>query len=136
MSRIFLFMTTLTLKILLGNTWRNSGSIKQQGPVYHNLNIHSRYDFIHITCFLSMLPITSIFYSIADRSRYRRCSVKKGVLRNFLKFTGKHLRQRLVFNKVAGLRPATLLKKSFWHGCFPVNFAKFLRKPFLQNTSG
>ena len=33
-------------------------------------------------------------------------------------------------------RPATLLKKRLWHGCFPVNFAKFLRTPFLQNTSG
>ena len=32
---------------------------------------------------------------------------KKGVLRNFAKFTGKHLRQSLFFNKVAGLRPAT-----------------------------
>ena len=30
-----------------------------------------------------------------------RCSVKKDVLRNFTKFTGKHLRQSLVFNKVA-----------------------------------
>ena len=29
--------------------------------------------------------------------------------------------------KVAGLRPATLLKKGLWHKCFPVNFAKFLR---------
>ena len=29
----------------------------------------------------------------------------KGVLRNFTKFTGKHLRQSLFFNKVAGLRP-------------------------------
>ena len=28
---------------------------------------------------------------------------KKGVLRNFAKFTGKHLCQRLFFNKVAGL---------------------------------
>ena len=28
-----------------------------------------------------------------------------------------------------GLRPATLLKKRFWHRCFPVNFAKFLRTP-------
>ena len=33
-------------------------------------------------------------------------------------------------------RPATLLKKRLWHRCFPVNFAKFLRTPFLQNTSG
>ena len=25
----------------------------------------------------------------------------------------------------------TLLKKSLWHRCFPVNFAKFLRTPFF-----
>ena len=35
----------------------------------------------------------------------------EGVLRNFAKFTGKHLCQSLHFNKAAGLRPATLLKK-------------------------
>ena len=28
-------------------------------------------------------------------------------------------------------RPATLLKKRLWHMCFPMNFAKFLRTPFL-----
>ena len=27
--------------------------------------------------------------------------------------------------------PATLLKKRLWHRCFPVNFVKFLRTPFL-----
>ena len=41
-----------------------------------------------------------------------------------------------LFNKVASLRPATLLKKRLWHRCFPVNFVKFLTTPFLQNTSG
>ena len=46
---------------------------------------------------------------------------KKVVLRNFTKFTGKHLGRGLFFNKVAGLRPAALLKK---------NFEKFLRTPF------
>ena len=30
------------------------------------------------------------------------CSAKKGVLRNFAKFPGKHMCQRLFFNKVAG----------------------------------
>ena len=30
-----------------------------------------------------------------------------------------------------GLRPATLLKKRVWYRCFPVNFVKFLRTPFL-----
>ena len=61
----------------------------------------------------------------------QRCSLRKGVLRNFAKFTGKHLCQSLFFNKVA-----TLLKKRLWHRCPPVNFAKFLRTPFLQNSSG
>ena len=75
-----------------------------------------------------------------DRSSHQRCSMKKGVLRNFAKFTGKHLCQSLFLNKVAGLRsllqknlwhPATLLKKRLWHRCFPVNFAKLLRTPFF-----
>ena len=48
---------------------------------------------------------------------------KKSVPRNFTKFTGKHLPQ--------SLRPAILLKKRLWLRCFPVNCAKFLRKPFL-----
>ena len=32
-----------------------------------------------------------------------------------------------IFNKVAGL--------SLWYRCFPMNFVKFLRTTFLQNTS-
>ena len=39
----------------------------------------------------------------------------------------------LYCNKVTGLRPFNF---QLWHRCFPVNFAKFQRKPFLQNTSG
>ena len=69
-----------------------------------------------------------------NRSSNRRCSVRKAVLRNFAKFTGKHLCQSLSIHKIAEVRPATLLKKRFWHRCFPVNFAKCLRTPFLQNT--
>ena len=70
------------------------------------------------------------------RSSHRRCSRRKDVLRNFAKFTETDLCQRLFFNKATGLRPATLLKKKLWRRCFPVNFAKFLRKLFLQNTPG
>ena len=44
---------------------------------------------------------------------------------------GKDLCQSLLFNKVAGLSPATLLTKELWHSCcFPVNFSKFLRTSF------
>ena len=57
---------------------------------------------------------------------------KKGVLRNFAKFTGKPLHQSLYFNKNAGLRLAILLKKELWHRCFPVNFATFLRTPIFK----
>ena len=32
------------------------------------------------------------------RSSHQRCSMKKGVFRNFTKFTAKHLRQSLFFN--------------------------------------
>ena len=60
----------------------------------------------------------------------------KGILKYFTKFTGKHLCQSLFFNKIAGLRPATLLKKGLWHRCFLVNFVTFLRTLFTQNTSG
>ena len=61
---------------------------------------------------------------------------KKDALRNFTKFTGKHLCQSLFFNQAAGLRPAASFAKRLWHRCFPVSFAKFLKTPFLQNTSG
>ena len=67
---------------------------------------------------------------------HQRCSVRKGILRNFGKFTGKHLCQGLIFNNVVDLRPATFIKMRPWRRCFPVNFAKFLRTPFLQKTSG
>ena len=60
---------------------------------------------------------------------------EKGVLRNFIKFIGKHLRQSVFFNKVTDLGPATLFKKRLCHRCFPANFAKFIRTPFLQKTS-
>ena len=38
------------------------------------------------------------------------------------------------FSKVAGLRPATLLKNRLRHRCFPVDFVKFLRNFFWKAT--
>ena len=58
--------------------------------------------------------------AIKHRSIRPEVFCKKGVLRNFAKFARKHLCQSLFFNKVAGLRPATLLKKRLWHRCFSV----------------
>ena len=36
-----------------------------------------------------------------SRCSHQRCSIKEGVLRNYIKFTGKHLCQSLFLNKVA-----------------------------------
>ena len=63
----------------------------------------------------------------------RRCSLRNCVPKNFAKFAGKYLRQS---HQVAGLRPATLLKKRLWHRHFPVNFTKFLRTPFHRAPLG
>ena len=65
-----------------------------------------------------------------ERNSHRRCFIKKGVLKNFAKFTRKFLCPSLFYNKIAGL--ATLLKKRLWHS-FPVNFAKFLTISILEN---
>ena len=78
----------------------------------------------------------SPWVSLKHRRSHWRCSERKGVVRNLSTFTGKHLCQSLFFDKCAGVSPATLLRKRLWHGCFLVNFEKFLRTPFLQNTSG
>ena len=77
----------------------------------------------HNILVLSLFKLCSTILLI-HRSNHHRCSVKKGVLTNFAKFLGKDQAP-----------PATLLKKRLRHRCFPVNFAKFLRTPFSQNTS-
>ena len=73
-----------------------------------------------------ILALTSPCFMI--RSSRPEVFCKKGVLRNFPKFTGKHLCQSL-FNKVAGL-----FKIRLWRRCFPVNFGKFLKTPsFIEH---
>ena len=51
----------------------------------------------------------------------KRCSYK------FRKIHRKTPVPESLFNKVAALRPATLLKKRLWHRYFPVNFVKSLK---------
>ena len=72
---------------------------------------------------------------LSFRSSLPEVFYKKGVLKTFAKFAGKHLRQTgqsLFFNKVASLRPAALLKMRLWHRCFSVTFPRFFRKPVFK----
>ena len=60
---------------------------------------------------------------------------KKDVLRNFAKFTGKHLCQRLFLNKVAGLRPmaCNFIKKSLAQ-VFSCEFCEISKNTFFHRT--
>ena len=63
----------------------------------------------------SLFRMMLFFYISIYGTSHRRCSVKRGVFKNFAIFTGKHL---------------------FWslqHRFFPVKSAKFLRTPILKN---
>ena len=72
---------------------------------------------------------------LSFRSSLSEVFYKKGVLKNFAKFTGKQcarLARASFFNEVAGLRPAILLKIRLWHRCFSATFARFFRRPFFK----
>ena len=71
----------------------------------------------------AQFPLALIFFTKSGFSRSSRPDVfcKKGVLRNFAKFTGKHLCQSLYFNKVAGLGLAQV---------FSCEFCEFSRNNF------
>ena len=70
------------------------------------------------------------------RNRHRKCSVRKGVLWDFAKFTGKHLCQSLLFNKAAGRRPVTLLEKKLWRSVFLWIFWNFKEHLFYRKPLG
>ena len=64
------------------------------------------------------------------RSFQQRCSIENCVPRNFTKFTRKYMCQSLFFNKVAGLKPATLLKKVLAQ-VFSCEFCKISKNTFF-----
>ena len=64
------------------------------------------------------------FDYISSRRSRPEVFCKKGALRNFSQFTGKHLCQSLFFR-------VAWLKTRFWHRCFLMNFVKFLRTHFF-----
>ena len=64
------------------------------------------------------------------RNSHQRCSVKKVVLRNLTKFTGKHLCQSLSFN----CRPqANFIKKETLAQVFSCEFCKISKNTFFTD---
>ena len=59
----------------------------------------------------------------------------RGVLKKKMFLENSENSQENTCGSLFLIRPATLLKKRLWRRCFLVNFTKFLRTTFLQNTS-
>ena len=74
------------------------------------------------------------YFKYHSKSSCPEVFCKKGVPKNFVKFTEKHLRQSLFFNKVPGLRPATLLKEETLAQVFSYGFYKNFKSNFFYRT--
>ena len=109
-------------------------------PLSVKLPFGSIYRNVWINLSSSCDKICSLIFQMTSwkeklRSSHLRCSVRKGVLRNFAKFTSKHLCQSLFFNKVAGLRQH-YFKRDSGTGVFLLILRNFQERLFIQNTSG
>ena len=70
--------------------------------------------------------------SSCDRSSHRRYSLKKGVLKNFVKFTGKHLCQ----NPAAATLFSNFIKKETLAQVFCCEFCKISKNTFFSEHRG
>ena len=73
-------------------------------------------------------------WNLRTTSSHRKCSIKKGVPRNFSKFTGQHLCQGFFFNKVAGLPKAcNYIKKETVPQMFCCEFCEIKNAFFTEH---
>ena len=79
--------------------------------------------FVVITEICGQFPVKSVWIWSFSGLRFY-------LFINLAKFTGKRLCQGLFFNKNAGLRPATLLKKKLCHRCFFCEFCEVSKNTF------
>ena len=73
-----------------------------------------------------------LVFTVAFRCSRSELFCKKGVHENVVKFTGKHLRQSLPFNKVAGL--VLSIKEETLAQVFSCKFCKIFKNTFFLRT--
>ena len=114
----------LWIRPCLQRTSRNSGyvfwTLDRHFPYKKSLNNKEQKQTQKALIYFNIILFISF-----NRSSHPEVFCQKCVLKNFAKFTGKHLCQSLCFNKVAGLRR-------------PVNFCQFCeisKNTFLYRTT-
>ena len=115
-------------------------------PILNQLPLLSIRSKVTLSCLLTLLSIhglvekhepskyyTYFFLNRFQKYRGSRLKVfyKKNVIDIFAKLTWKHLCQSLYFNKVANLKPSTLLKKETPTQVFSCEVFKIFKSAFL-----
>ena len=77
------------------------------------------------TCGFIPVECNPQFHHLQSEAAARRCSMKKGVIKNFEKLIG------ITFVRVSLLISLFIIKKRLRQRRFPQNFAKFVRTPFF-----
>ena len=88
--------------------------------------------YLFIYLFIFLISLITVIRKIIFTSEAvtRMCSVKKGVLRNFTKLTGKPLCQSPLFNKVSGLA-SNFIKKETLAQVFSCEFYEISKNTFF-----
>ena len=81
------------------------------------------------------IEIPEVRFTLIYGSSRSQMLIKIGVIKNFAKFTGKHLCWDTFLIKLQALRPENLLKRDSNTGVFLRNLQNFYEHLFLQNTS-
>ena len=121
-------------RIILTSPELISENLHMETPVILRNIIKSTYlKILEYSFFFNCLLTLTRFCVLADyRSSHQRCFVEKGVLKNFVNFTAKHLCLSLFSIKLKTLA-GNFIKKRLQYRCFPMKFAKILRTPILKN---
>ena len=133
-ARVALIVTTfLTSTFILQSATESVVRISYVSPMQLFLVVHVFFIVVSVIQYilvLTIFPKVSMVVVIlceADAtlsgSSHQSCSVGKGVLRNFSKFTGKHLYQNLFFNKVAN-QACNFIKKETLAQVFSCEFCE------------
>ena len=105
----------------------NFARLRNAFACYCQIHFWKQTGFLQLTAFYISQSLLAKHINISkqNRSIHPEVFCKKGALKYLTIFVRKHLCQNLLFNKVGGLKPATLSKKRIRYRCFPVNFTKF-----------